>query len=80
MADFISTRLGQQFCEVIPHLLMQLVEEKKRGNDIAEAMLYPYPDLCRRCANKDTDECLRCTSSNVVGNPPKRAIRFKAVQ
>ena len=60
MVDFLSARLGLRFFEQLPELINQLVIEKQKANEIAEAALYPFPDLCRRCANKDTDDCVHC--------------------
>ena len=81
MHSIIESELGKAFFRLIPNYLKQLVEEKKKENEIREQSLYPYPDLCRRCQNKDTDKCLYCVpSARNEGCQSKRAIHFKAVE
>lgn len=70
MPDFLSTQLGQKFCNMTIHSLNQIADEIQEANHIAAMALYPYPDLCRRCKYRDTNRCVNCCSIPCLPESP----------
>ena len=68
--------LETRFLESIPALLKDVVKGQKELIEVRRQALYPYPDLCRVCADRDTASCESCVPCADC-HPVRRAVNFK---